>query len=298
MVKKYFLESEYPEQDRKTALFHVIPAPLEASVSYGGGTSMGPEAILDSSNQLEIWDGFSAPGNEGIYTYSPVESDGSTESFLDSLENRISSVLSDEKIPVILGGEHTIAVASFRAMRKLGIDAGIIQFDAHSDLRDIYEDNRLSHACVMKRAYDLGFSIFQAGTRSLSPEEVMLRQKSSRIHYTDAYEAVMNNIIEINLPADFPDNVYITFDVDGLDPSVIPATGTPEPGGLSWYQALSMVESLASVKRIIGFDVNELAPEYIMKNGSKLSLSRVSEFTAARLAYNIMGIIQRSRRQS
>ncbi len=295
MGKKYFLESEYPEQNEKTALFHVIPAPLEASVSYGKGTSMGPEAILESSHQLEKWDGFSVPGDEGIYTHSPVESGGSTELFLDALENRISAVLSAKKIPVILGGEHTVTVAALRALKKLDIDVGIIQFDAHADLRDIYENNSLSHACVMKRAYDLGFSIYQAGIRSLSPGEAILRQKSSRIHYTDAYEAAVDNIRELKLPAGFPENVYITFDVDGLDPSVIPATGTPEPGGLSWHQALSMLESVAAVKRIIGFDVNELAPEYIISDGHISSRSRVSDYTAARLVYNIMGIIQRSR---
>ncbi len=297
MNKKYFLESEYPDQKKENALFRIIPAPLEASVSYGGGTAGGPGAILESSDQLEVWDGYSSPGDEGLYTHSLIDTALETETFLEKLEEKITSVLNEGAIPVVLGGEHTITVAALRALKKLDREVGIIQFDAHADLRDKYEDNSLSHACVMKRGYDLGFSIYQIGIRSLSPEEVELRNKSSRIYFTDASEAVRNNIKDISLPGDFPDDVFITFDIDGIDPSVIPATGTPEPGGLSWYQSLSMIESIAEEKNIIGFDLTELAPEYIVSEGERISLSRSSEFAASRLVYNIMGIIQRSRKK-
>lgn len=279
------------------ALFHILPAPLEVSVSYGGGTSSGPAAILESSDQLEIWDGHSIPGDSGIYTHKPVEYDGDINDFLEKLETGIQSVLNKGKIPVILGGEHTVTVSALHALKKTGKDIGIIQFDAHADLRDSYENNRLSHACVLKRAYDLGFQIFQIGTRSLSPEEVKLRENSRRINYIDAEEAVKNNITEITLPENFPETVFITFDIDCLDPSIIPATGTPEPGGLLWYQAISIIESIAGQKEIIGFDLTELAPQHLKnRENESVSISRESEFAAARLVYNIMGIIQRSRK--
>ncbi len=291
-----FLETEYPVQDKEKALFHIIPAPLESSVSYGGGTSNGPDAIIAASNHLEIWDGCSVPGDKGIYTHRKIESEGDTEKFLSDLSDKISYVMKRGKIPVVLGGEHTVSVAAWRAFKKSGRNIGIIQFDAHGDLRDIYENNPMSHACVMKKAHDLGFRIFQVGCRSLSEEDVKLRNESDRISFIDAREAVENNIKEIILPEDFPEEVFITFDVDGLDPSVISATGTPEPGGLSWYQVLSMIESVSDQRSIIGFDVVELAPVNIsLTDGEFKSGSHPSDFAAARLVYNIMGIIDRKK---
>jgi len=169
---------------------------------------------------------------------------------------------------------------------------GVVQFDAHGDLRDSYQGDVLSHACVMRRGLDLGFRLFQVGQRSLSLEDIECRKRFG-IPHLDAREAAGfgpagKAVTALPLPADFPRLVYLTFDVDGLDPSVIPATGTPEPGGLGWYQSLAMIESvLASGRGIVGFDVVELAPD---------GTSRPSEFAAARLVYEIMGVVERAGR--
>ena len=292
--KPQFMASELSSIDADKALFHIIPAPWEKSVSYGKGTIHGPAAIIKASQQLEKWDGFSVPARRGIYTKYLNLKKGKTGSdntgkFLGLVEKAVYDSLSEKHIPIVLGGEHTVSLGSFRAIDKEGSPykgkTGIIQFDAHGDLRDKYEGNSLSHACVMRRAYEIGFPLFQLGVRSISLEELDLRKNNKKINYMDAYEAVTQNINKIKLPDDFPENVYLTIDVDGFDISVFPATGTPEPGGLGWYQVLSIIESVAAQRKIIGFDVVELAPD---------GVSHASEFTAARLVYNVMGIVERS----
>jgi len=292
MLKPYpsFLASEYRNGD-ESALFHVLPVPLERSVSYGGGTKRGPSAILKASSQLEVFDGWSTPGEEGIRTLPPVNCRGSVEKVLERISDATEGILARRSIPVLLGGEHTVSCGAFMALsRWYGNEAGkigIIQIDAHGDLRDSYEGSKYSHACVMRRGVDRGFPIFQLGIRSLSPEEIELRQELS-IPYRDGPELCSAPpVTEVSLPAEFPKEIYLTIDVDGLDPSVIPGTGTPEPGGLGWYQTLSLIESIASQRKIIGFDCVELAPQ----RGSS-----ISEFTAARLVYQVMGIISRSLR--
>lgn len=297
-----FLTSEQPEVDPGKAFFHVIPAPLESSVSYGGGTARGPEAILEASNYLELWDGRSVPADSGIYTAPAVDCSAGTEAALDGIRAAAGKAFAAGAVPVILGGEHTVTYGALQAAAETygSEKVGIVQFDAHGDLRDSYHGDRLSHACVMRRGIDLGFKLFQAGVRSLSLEDIACRKKY-RISYLDAREAAGWNapgngpaspaitpvpVTALTLPDDFPHLVYLTFDVDGLDPSIIPATGTPEPGGLDWYQALAMIESAASSgRKIIGFDVVELAPD---------ASSRSSDYAAARLVYNIMGIIARA----
>jgi agmatinase len=285
------MSSEFSSINADKALFHIIPAPLEKSVSYGKGTANGPNAIIEASQQLEKWDGFSIPGERGIYTKylnfgATKDSNNDTEKFLGQIEKEVFGSLSKQHIPIVLGGEHTVSLGAFRAISSdkspYKGKTGIIQFDAHGDLRDKYENNKLSHACVMRRAFDLGFPIFQIGVRSISIEELDFR-KNNKISYIDAYQAVTENINKIKLPDDFPENIYITIDVDGFDISVFPTTGTPEPGGLGWYQVLSIIESIALQRKIIGFDVVELAPGAL----------HASEFAAARLVYNIMGIIER-----
>ncbi len=291
--QQQFMNSEFSCKDADRSLFHIIPAPLEKSVSYGTGTVKGPEAIIEASQQLEKWDGFSTPGEKGIYTkYLKLKNSNiDTEEFLNQIESEVLESISQKHIPIVLGGEHTVSVGAFRAINSSSSPykgkTGIVQFDAHGDLRDEYEGGKLSHACVMHRAFDLGFPFFQIGVRSISLPELELRKNNkSKINYIDAYQAVTENINKIKLPEDFPENVYITIDVDGFDPSVFPATGTPEPGGLGWYQVLSIIESIASQRKVIGFDIVELAP--ILQKGL-----HASEFAAARLIYNVMGIIER-----
>jgi agmatinase len=282
----YFLASEITQPSPKNALFHIIPVPYEKSVSYGTGTAKGPAAILESSQQLELFDGISIPAEHGIYTHPAIGCDDDPEDVLQKISDAVYEVLCLKKIPVILGGEHTVSAGAFSAFKKSGKDFGIVQFDAHADLRDTYEGTPHSHACVMHRALDLKISIYQIGVRSLSYEEHRLRKKL-KIGHLDAAAINKTGMPESILPPDFPADIYITFDVDAFDPSIMPATGTPEPGGLSWYQTFQAFESIIQGRNVIGFDVVELSP---------ISGIHAPEFTVARLIYNLFGIITRKQK--
>lgn len=283
----WFLESELGRRSPEDCLFHVIPAAYEKSVSYGKGTSLGPAAILEASQQLEAFDGISVPGEAGIFTQAPLPCDGETEVALREISAAVARTLQLGKIPVLMGGEHTVSLGAFHALLEQKDRVGIVQFDAHGDLRDTYQDSPFSHACVMRRALDLEFPIFQIGVRSLSPEEAACR-KTHGIPHLDAQEIYRAGLPDPLLPGNFPDTVYITIDVDGLDPSVIPATGTPEPGGIGWYQMLDALERICRGRRVLGFDVVELAP---------IPGFIAADYAAARLIYNTMGIVLRNRRQ-
>lgn len=273
---KRFLESEMPERSEEECLFHVIPAPYEKTVSYGHGTAKGPEAILEASCQLEAYDGTSCPCERGIFTHDSVES-------LEAIKAAISRVWGLGKIPVMLGGEHTVTYGALKALKEAGGEFGVVQIDAHADLRDTYEGDKFSHACVMRRAVEMGLPLFQIGVRSLSLPEVGLR-KELGIPHLDGYDIGRNGIPEDLLPKDFPEKVYVTFDVDGLDPSIMPSTGTPEPGGLDWFQTFRCLKKIVEQKTVIGCDFVELAP---------IEHLHAPDFLVARMIYNFMGLISR-----
>jgi agmatinase len=280
-----FLASEVPEVAPERARFHVLPVPYEKTVSYGGGTAQGPRAILAASDQLERWDGRSDPGAEGIYTWPSVDCSGAPEAAIEAIAAAVAKILRMGKLPVILGGEHTVTWGVIRGYLDAGAtDFGVVQIDAHADLRECYEGDPLSHASVMRRIVEAGIPLFQLGNRAYCEEEREARKKHG-VQYLDADELVPGGIDEIELPAAFPPNVFFTLDVDGMDPSVLPATGTPVPGGLGWYQTLGLFESVASERRIIGFDVMEFAP---------IPGFHAFDFAAALLTYKLMGIVQRT----
>lgn len=288
IIKPYpiFLGSEIEQLAPEQAMFHVLPVPYEKSVSYGGGTALGPRAILKASWQLEQWDGKSKPCDEGIYTCPTVDCTGSPEQVIDNIASATTQIIKQGGMPVVLGGEHTVTYGVLKGLRAAGIDDfGIVQIDAHADLRDAYEGDPLSHASVMKRAVDMGIPLFQLGIRAYCEEEIGYREQFG-VYYQDADELVPNNINRITLPDDFPSKVFFTLDIDGMDPSVFPSTGTPVPGGLSWYQTLSLFESVAQQREIIGFDIMEFAP---------IKGFHAYDFAAGMLTYKMMGIIQRNR---
>lgn len=295
-----FLESELPDLTPGECLFHVIPVPYEQTVSYGGGTGAGPLAIIAASSQLEVWTGEENPGQRGIYTWPAVDCNGDGAKVMDAIAKATAAALDAGSgrdggvLPVLLGGEHSITFGALRALKEKYGPFGVIQFDAHADLRDTYGGSKLSHACVMRRAVDdLGLPLFQLGVRSLSPEEAAYREEKN-IYHLDARTfsdrgglAWLREHTAPLLPRDFPDRIFLTFDVDALDPSLMPATGTPEPGGFSWWEALALVRRCLAGRRCLGFDVTETAPIEIMA---------APTFTAARLTYEIMGEIVRARR--
>jgi agmatinase len=262
------------------ALFHVIPVPFEFSVSYGTGTSAGPQAILEASAQLELLAGQVIPADYGIYTTKPVDCRFDCTSTLHNIENIVTKTLSLDKIPVLLGGEHTLTCGAVTALKKRYGRFGIIQFDAHADLRDSYEGSKYSHACVMRRIHEQGIPIYQLGTRSYSLEEQNYREQHA-IGYRDS-EDIWKDGPDLTLPEDFPEKIFISFDIDGFDGAIIPTTGTPVPGGLNWYQAMWLLEGILAQRICIGFDVVELAP---------IKQLHGPNFATAQLVYNIMGMI-------
>ena len=280
-----FLASEYAPTEPANALFHIIPAPLEYTLSYGAGAARGPAAILEASQQLEAWDGYSCPGALGIHTAPAVDCNGGIEEALKHIAQSTHEALAHNALPVLLGGEHSATLGALRALKECYGHFGIVHIDAHADLRSHYQGSIYSHASVMRRAVeDLGLRLAQFGVRDLCLEEMQAR-RDCNIHFLDAPELARTGLPSAPLPGDFPETVYISFDVDGLDPACIPATGTPVPGGLGWYDALEIVARCVSRRRVIGFDVVELAPSPGL---------HASDYAAARLVYHMMGVVERN----
>jgi agmatinase len=283
-----FLGSEYPPVAKTDARFHVIPVPMELSVSYGSGAAMGPEAILEASDQLEAFEAGEFPCEGGIYTAAPVippEAERNNPvAWLDAIERAVGEALDCGAKPVMLGGEHTVTLGAIRAFKARGQEIGIVHFDAHADLRDTYEGTKFSHACVLRRCHELGYPIVQFATRAYCKDEADYRVANSKTLFAmDAEKLALKGPPSPILPKTFPKKIYITFDVDGLDPSVMPSTGTPVPGGLLWYSALFMLREIAAEHEIVGCDVNELAPIPGLHHAN---------FTAAKLTQKLMGLMQ------
>ena len=288
MIKEnnVFLDSELSEKERNkiNAKFHILPVPLEKTVSFGTGTSKGPEAILSASNELERYTGKSEPCLDGIYTYPIIDCDKPINQVIDNIRKITKEISRNNKIAITIGGEHSITYGAingvFEGLNLLNKnEIGIIQIDAHADLRKDYQNQMHSHASVMYLLSKEKYKIAQFGVRAISLEEVENRSKFD-ITYFDAETLHLNN--EVELPADFPKKVYISFDVDGLDPSIMPATGTPVPGGISYYESLNLIKKMIKGREVIGFDMVELSP---------IKDFKAYNFTAATIIYKIMELI-------
>ena len=276
-----FLELDIPPASNDRARIHIIPVEMEKSVSYGSGAAAGPGAILAASLQLEAFDGKTVPGKAGIFTHQPLSCQAEkAEEDLEMIAAEVAKVIQKNAIPAILGGEHTVTLGALKAFVGSNKKIGVVQFDAHADLRDSYEENPLSHACVMRRVHDMDIPFFQIGIRSLSEAEDTFR-KTHNIKSLDAADLYTGGIPAEILPRNFPEQIYITFDVDCFDASVMPATGTPEPGGLTWYQVMDLLYKVAAKRMICGFDVVELAP---------IKGMHAPDFTVAKLVYKLIGL--------
>ncbi|WP_299643818.1 agmatinase [uncultured Ruegeria sp.] len=274
-----FLDSELTDSERsEDARFRVIPVPLERTVSYGSGTAHGPAAIIEASNELERITGHAEPCVEGIFTEALLDCDGPLPDVMERLARRTEAAVRAGKVPVTLGGEHSLSYGAVMGVaRALEQPVGIVQIDAHADLRNAYQGEKHSHASVMHLLAEEGIPLAQFGVRAFSTEEAKSRLKNHVFH-VDAEELVTGHIHSVDLPANFPELVYVSFDVDGLDPAQMPATGTPVPGGLGYYQALRLVEHALKGRKCVGFDVVELAPDG----------NAAWDFTAAQIVYRLM----------
>lgn len=277
----FFLEPGC-QADEAAARVVIIPAPYGATVSWLAGTDQGPAAVLEASAALELFDDelLCEPWQAGIATQSPLDCRGSTEQVLMRLCQRLQEVVGRGQLPVVLGGEHSLSVAGVAACLRHYPDLCVVQVDAHLDLRESYEDNWLSHACVMRRIDDLAAPFIQVGIRSFSREEWQLCAEREFHPWTMGRLARQGDWLA-DIQAAVKDRpVYLTFDVDGLDPAVMPATGTPEPDGLSWRQAVDLIAGLCRAGTLVGADFVELAPPVG---------PAYSSFTAAKLVYRTIG---------
>lgn len=279
-----FLDSELSstERDLAGAKFVVVPMPLERTVSYGSGTAKGPDAIIEASNELERICPEGEPCLHGITTVDAIDCAGELPIVMDRLARQTETIAAQGKVPITLGGEHSLSFGAVSGIANaLGRKVGIVQIDAHADLRIAYQGEKHSHASVMHLLCADGHSLAQYGVRALCQREVEAREIYG-VSFIDSEELVCQNINSIQLPDDFPEDIYISFDVDGLDPSIMPATGTPVPGGLGYYQALNIVRSALKGRRCVGMDIVELAPNRD---------SQAWDFTAAQIVYRLMGMV-------
>lgn len=261
----------------------VIPFGLEASVSYGSGTAAGPAAMLAASHQVELFDDelwCEAYSRYGIATLMPPSIPAQVSEALDQLDGLVEAVLESGRFPLTFGGEHSITAGAIRPFARRHDDLVILHFDAHADLRDGYEGEHYSHASALRRCLDHDtVSLVSLGIRNISAEEVVfLEANAERIQIHWARDCAGWDLDAILVPLrDRP--VYLTVDVDAFDSSLMPATGTPEPGGLFWDDVIAVIRAASRVTRILGADINELAPQPGM---------HACDFLAAKLAYKIL----------
>ena len=264
----------------------VVPFGLEKTVSYGSGTKNGPKEIIKASHQVELFDEElnKEPYKEiGIKTLKPFAIKNKIKSALDQLSKINKEIMTENKFPMVFGGEHSITPGSIRPFVKKYNEVLLLHFDAHADLRESYHGEKFSHASAIKRCLDFkNVKVISFGIRNISQAEMNFYQKNkNRIEIfwgKDKKSWNLNRLEKIFKNK----NVYITFDVDGFDASIMPATGTPEPGGLMWEDVLPIIKRVCKVSNIVGADINELAP---IKNFNSYN------FLVAKLAYKILSYV-------
>jgi N1-aminopropylagmatine ureohydrolase len=247
--------------DFDSARVVILPVPLDRTTSYVGGTRNGPHEILVASSHMEIWDEEteSDVSTVGIFTLPEMEFPfASLDEVTSEIRRVASEIINRDKFPVFLGGEHSITGPIVAAMAQKHSGLSVLQIDAHADLRDNYMGTPHSHACAMRRALEYARAT-QVGIRSLSPEEAAAAPTLPTEIFYDHNMRNEENWIE-RVVDSLGETVYITVDVDGLDPAIMPATGTPEPGGLSWYETLALLRRVIESRNVVGCDVVELAP--------------------------------------
>jgi len=271
----------------ETSRVAVLPVPFERTTSYGKGTSAGPAAIIRASQSMELYDEElgAEPSLQGITTLPPFlpEAFDMAEAMAE-LQAECRVHMEKGKFLVTLGGEHSLSQAPIKAAREVfgtSGEIGVVQFDAHTDLREEFEGTPYSHASVMKRIVDEGIPTLAVGIRSLSaPEAKLVRDRCLPViwgHQLDVAEELFPAML-----AALPEKIYLTFDIDYFDPSLVPATGTPEPGGGQWYPTLRLLKDLFRTKTVVSMDLIELAP---------VGGHPASDFLAAKLIYKCLGYL-------
>jgi agmatinase len=261
----------------------VLPIPYDATTSYAVGTRAGPREIIAASQQVELYEDMLArePWKDGVATLPYLDTDArGPEAMLARIQATAKSVVTDGKFLLALGGEHSITSALVKAAKSKHKHVSVLQIDAHADLRDTYQNSPFSHACVMRRIHEMNVRCVPVGIRNQSAEEARYIKRNDLPIFTARACRESSNWIE-QVTGLLTDEVYVTIDIDGFDPAYAPGTGTPEPGGLDWFQVTDLLAAVAGKARIVGADIVEVRP---------IPPNHITEFLAARLAYLLIGL--------
>lgn len=266
--------------DYPGAAIIIVPVPYDETSTWMKGSFRGPEAITEASVNLEFYD--IETGTEvykkGIHTIAPITEKSSPEALVTAVYEMAVDLLKEKKFPVFIGGNHTISIGAARAFAGHFRDLSVLQLDAHADLRQKYEGSQLNHACTMARIIEFA-PVVQVGIRSISADELPYAD-IQRIY--PAYELYYNKKLYTSALDKLTKNVYITIDLDVFDPSIMPSTGTPEPGGPEYYELLHFLRDVTKKKNVVGFDVVELCPS---------TVNKAPDFVAAKVIYQLLSYI-------
>ena len=270
-----YIDEEYSNFENSKIV--ILPVAYDGTSTWVKGADKGPEAIIEASANMELYDieTDSEVYKRGIFTESVIGGEISTSEMVEAVVDNVKYYLGKDKFTIVIGGEHTVNIGSVKAHAKKYDDLTVLQLDAHADLRNDYNGLKYNHACVMARAKEV-CSIVQAGIRSMDISEKEFMDKSRVFFAKDIYNHTdwIKRVISM-----LSDNVYITIDMDVFDPSIMPSTGTPEPGGLLWYDVLALLKTVSNKKNIVGFDVVELCPD---------DRNKAPDFLAAKLIYKLL----------
>lgn len=255
----------------------IVPVPYDETSTWMRGADKGPDAILEASPNLEFYDVETASEAHlaGIHTIGPILEKETPEKLVNAVYDKTLSLLTENKFPVIIGGNHTVSIGAIKAFSEYFENLSVLQLDAHADLRQEYEGSKFNHACAMARAREFA-PIVQVGIRSMSIYEVPYADKD-RIFYS--HELYYNKDLYIKAIDKLTENVYITIDLDVFDPSIMPSTGTPEPGGPAYIELIHFLRDVIRYKNVVGFDVVELCPNQTNKS---------PDFIAAKIIYQLL----------
>lgn len=255
----------------------IVPVPYDETSTWMRGADKGPDAILEASPNLEFYDVETASEAHlaGIHTIGPILEKETPEKLVNAVYDKTLSLLTENKFPVIIGGNHTVSIGAIKAFSEYFENLSVLQLDAHADLRQEYEGSKFNHACAMARAREFA-PIVQVGIRSMSVNEVPYADKD-RIFYS--HELYYNKDLYIKAIDKLTENVYITIDLDVFDPSIMPSTGTPEPGGPAYIELIHFLRDVIRYKNVVGFDVVELCPNQTNKS---------PDFIAAKIIYQLL----------
>lgn len=273
------LDSRFTEYERSAVA--VLPVPYEGGCSYGVGTAKGPDAVIEASYNLELYDELlqAEPYRMGIVTVMPPEICSDPIRMQETIYQISLALIQEDKFVVAVGGDHSISPGYFKALNEQYSRISVIQLDAHADLRDVYDNSPFSHACIMSRIREITTDTLQIGIRSMSLEEARrIESENMAVCTMSDYRSGMFDMD--TALGRLPDPVFLTLDVDVFDWSVVHSTGTPEPGGLLWDEAMALLQKLFAKKNIVGFDVVELSAD---------SHDRNSAFAVAKLIYKMLG---------